>query len=111
MEIRLPIYKGKEVVKTYTAETYDIMFGTVEDLFDVLDVEKLASNNDRDFLSAILIALPKIFGIVKPLLKEMFEGLTDDDIKHCRLKDVARVLMIVISYSIGQISGGTDSKN
>ena len=31
MDLKLNIYDKKEITKTYTAETYDLMFGTVED--------------------------------------------------------------------------------
>ena len=50
MEIKLPIYEKREVVKTYTAETYDITFGTMEDLVNVLDMDKLTSGKDEDLV-------------------------------------------------------------
>ena len=31
----------KEVVKTYEAETYDLMYGTVEDFLQLLDVQNV----------------------------------------------------------------------
>ena len=31
MQLNLNIYRGREVEKVYTADEYDIMFGTVED--------------------------------------------------------------------------------
>ena len=37
MELKLKIYEGKNVVKTYTAETIDFSFGVVEDILDILD--------------------------------------------------------------------------
>ena len=39
MELKLNIYNKKEIVKTYTAETYDLMFGTVEDLIDLINLD------------------------------------------------------------------------
>ena len=38
MDLKLNIYEKRKVIKTYTAETYDLMFGTVEDLLDVMDI-------------------------------------------------------------------------
>lgn len=111
MEIRLPIYEGKTVVKTYTAETYDIMFGTVEDLINALDFDKMSSGKDEDLIAAIAVAIPKIFRFIKPLLKDIFEGLTDEELKHCKVKDIAIALLNVIKFTIRQISEGDNAKN
>lgn len=111
MEIKLPVYEKREVVKTYTAETYDIMFGTVEDLIGVLDLDKILSGNNKDLVEAVASAIPKVFNLIKPLLKDIFEGLTDDELKNCKVKDVAKALIAVVKYSLGQISEGSSSKN
>lgn len=111
MEIKLPIYNKKEVVKTYTAETYDIMFGTVEDLIGVLDLDKFTSGDDKDFLKGIALAVPGAFGLIKPLLKDVFDGLTDEEIKHCKLADVIKVIVSIIKFSISQITADATAKN
>ena len=36
MNLKLNVYDGKTVVKTYTAETLDCEFGIVEDILDAL---------------------------------------------------------------------------
>lgn len=111
MEIKLEIYDRRKVVKTYTAESYDIMFGTVEDLISVLDLDKIMSGDDKELVQAVAHAIPKVFNMVKPLLKDIFEGLTDEEIKHARLSDIAKCLLIIVKFSIAQITGETDSKN
>ena len=68
MELKLNIYKGKTIEKTYKAETFDIMFGTVEDLLNIIDLEKL--NSDTEIAKLII----KVFPLLKPLLKDVFEG-------------------------------------
>ena len=46
--MKLNIYKDQTTIeKTYEAETYDIMFGTVEDLFRVLEDVKDISNETQ----------------------------------------------------------------
>ena len=40
MDLKLNIYEKRKIVKTYTAETYDLMFGTVEDLLNIIDIDK-----------------------------------------------------------------------
>lgn len=111
MEIKLEIYDRRKVVKTYMAESYDIMFGTVEDLISVLDLDKIMSGDDKELVQAVAHAIPKVFNMVKPLLKDIFEGLTDEEIKHARLSDIAKCLLIIVKFSIAQITGETDSKN
>ena len=32
MNLKLNIYKKREIIKTYESDTYDLLFGTVEDL-------------------------------------------------------------------------------
>lgn len=111
MEIKLPIYEKRQVVKTYTAETYDIMFGTVEDLINVIDVDKFTDGTDKEFALAVAKALPGVFGMIKPLLKDVFEGLTDDEIKKCRLSDVVTVIVKIIKTSMAQVIVDATGKN
>ena len=53
MDLKLNIYDKKEITKTYTAETYDLMFGTVEDLLDVIDIDNIQASNKAELLKAI----------------------------------------------------------
>lgn len=111
MEIKLPVYEKKQIVKTYTAEAYNVMFGTVEDLVGVIDFEKFTTGKDADLIKGVAMAIPKAFGFIKPLLKDIFDGLTDDEIKHCRVTDIAKVIIAVVKFTTGQIVEGSDSKN
>lgn len=111
MEIKLPIYEKRQIVKTYTAETYDIMFGTVEDLINVIDIDKFMSGSDKDFGVGVAAAIPGVIGLIKPLLKDIFEGLTDDEIKHCHLADIVNVVIKVIKSSVAQIAVDAAGKN
>lgn len=111
MEIKLPIYEGKQVAKIYTAETYDIMFGTVEDLIDAVDMEKFMSGNNNDLVEGVAKAIPKIFGMIKPLFKDIFEGLTDEEIKHTKVKDVAKVIVAIVKFSVSQVVTESNEKN
>ena len=111
MEIKLPIYEGKQVAKIYTAETYDIMFGTVEDLIDAVDMEKFMSGNNNDLVEGVAKAITKIFGMIKPILKDIFEGLTDEEIKHTKVKDVAKVIVAIVKFSVSQVVTESNEKN
>lgn len=108
MQLTLNIYnpQTKEVAKTYTTETVDIMFGTVEDLIDIIDMEKL--DDTKELAKVILVAMKK----VKPLLKEVFDGLTDEDLKNTKIKELVPLFMNIVRYAMSEINGlGDGSKN
>lgn len=111
MDLKLNIYEKKKVAKTYTAETYDLMFGTVEDLLDVIDIDNIQAGDKTELLKAIAKVLAHSMDIVKPLLKDIFEGLTDEELRNTKLKDIIDVLAKVIAYSISQLTEGNNGKN
>lgn len=111
MDLKLNIYEKKKIVKTYTAETYDLMFGTVEDLLDVIDIDNIQAGDKTELLKAIAKVLAHSMDIVKPLLKDIFEGLTDEELRNTTLKNIIDVLAEVIAYSINQLTKGNNGKN
>lgn len=111
MKLKLNVYENKKIVKTCVAESYDLMFGTVEDLVYAIDFDSIKEGNDAELIKAIAKAVPKTFKMIKPLLKDIFEDLTDDDLKHVRVLDIAKVLVNVVKFSFGQISEGVSGKN
>jgi hypothetical protein len=98
MELKLNVYKGREVEKTYTATEYDLMFGTIEDLLDIIDLEKI---NDKEELAKIVLGVVKQ---VKPLLKDVFVGLTDAELKRTKVKELAPIVMDLCKYAMSEIS-------
>ena len=49
--------------------------------------------------------------IVKPLLKDVFEGLTDEELRNTSIKEIVDVLSNIVTYSINQITKGNNGKN
>ncbi len=111
MELKLNIYKKKEVIKTYKTETYDLMFGTVEDLIDLIDLDKLDKGTDAEIIKLVGNMLMKGINIFKPLLKDIFEGLTDDELKNAKVSEIATALVEVVKFSVLQIKQGSNGKN
>lgn len=111
MDLKLNIYEKRQVVHTYTAETYDLMFGTVEDLLDVIDIDNIQADNKTELLKAIAKVLANSMNIVKPLLKDIFEGLTDEELRKTKLSEIVDVLSNIVTYSINQITKGNNGKN
>ena len=110
MQLLLNIYdpESKVITKQYKAETVDIMFGTIEDLIEIIDVDKLSENNDTELTKIILLSIKK----VKPLLKEVFTGLTDEELKNTKIKELIPLFIDIVKYMFAEISGlGNGSKN
>lgn len=111
MELTLNVYNKRQVEKTYTSETYDLMFGTVEDIIEIIDLDKLKSGSDAEIIKLVGNAVVNGLDVIKPLLKDIFEGITDDELKRTKVKDIAFVLVEVMKFAIAQISKGANSKN
>lgn len=109
--MKLNIYENKKVVKTYTADTYDLPFGVVEDIADVLDLDSLKTGSDAEILKLVGKGALRSMGTVKNLLKDMFEGLTDDEIKKTTVKEIAICLMDVATFTLTQLNIGGKGKN
>ena len=106
-EISLNIYKKdskKEIEKTYTADGYELMFGTVEDILEVIDIDKI---NDDLAVAAMVV---KSFNQLKPFLKDVFPEVTDDELKRTKVADLILTFKQIIS-SIGESIGLLKSGN
>ena len=111
MDLKLNIYEKKKIVKTYTAETYDLMFGTVEDLIDLIDLDQLKNGTDAEIIKLVGKVIINGMGIIKPLLKDIFEGLTDEELKKTKVSEISTDLVEIVKFSISQITKGTNGKN
>lgn len=104
--IKLNIYaegNKNEIEKTYTTETYDLMLGTVEDIMAIIDLEKL---NDNTELIKMVIGC---YGQLKPFLKDVFVGLTDDELKRVKVKELIPMFIELfngIAETIGILNTG-----
>lgn len=112
MQLNLNIYRGRNIEKVYTANEFDIMFGTVEDLIDLIDADRLSGNvSDTDFIAAVVVLLKGGFDQVKSLLKELFPEVTDDELKRTKMKDIVHILVSVLKYGFAEMTGASSAKN
>lgn len=109
MELKLNIYSGKKIEKTYTTDTYDLMYGTIEDLTNAIDIEKFNSIDkiENTELGGIVL---KLLPQVKPLLKTIFDGITDEEIKRTKVKELIPVFVEAFKYAFSEIKGLGDGK-
>lgn len=111
-ELVLKIYKKGQVEKEYKAETFDIMFGTVEDIISLIDLDKFDGKiSDTELVKECTKIVVKGFGEIKELLKDVFEGVTEEELKRTKIKEVATVVLSIIKYTFAEIMGVSTGKN
>ena len=96
-DLRLNIYNGKTIEKTYVAEEIDVMFGTVEDLLDVIDFDNLS--DEKEVVKVVI----KTLNNLKPFLKQIFDGLTDDEIKRTKVKELVPLFVDIVTYTMEEL--------
>ena len=74
------------------------MWGTMEDLINTVDLDKI--NDEIEVGKMVLKILPQ----VKPLLKQVFDGLTDDELKRTKIKELVPVFVNIFKYSFSEIN-------
>lgn len=114
MKLTLNIYEKNKIVKTYEAEDFTLMTGICEDILNIVDVDKLTSGKlDKTALGIEVVKIvAKSFSKFKPFLQDVFVGLTDEEYRHTSVKEVAKVVIGIIQYTVEELSNvGDDSKN
>lgn len=92
--MKLNIYKNqKEIEKTYEVDAYDIMYGTVEDVFEILDgMENMKT--DGEILKLIQQNRKKL----NKLLQDIFEDLTDEELRQIKIKELVPLFLDLFKY-------------
>ena len=80
--------KGK-IEKTYKADGYDLLMGTVEDFMDIIDVDKL---DDKAEVAKMVL---KCMDQIKPLIKDVFPELTDEEFKRVKVNDLVNTIGLI----------------
>lgn len=109
--MQLNIYEKKKVIKTYTADTYDLMFGTVEDISDAVNLDEMKTGSDVEVFQAVVKLITGSKETVKDLLKDVFDGLTDEELRNTKVKEQAQALVEIVNYTLSQLRKGTGTKN
>lgn len=104
MELKLNIKNGNEVIKTYTADTINFSFGIIEDVLDAIDPDNIKSG---DNFAKIGMGI-KIAKQVKPFLKDMFPGLTDEELRGVGYQDIFEIFKGVYKYAMEELGNAVE---
>ena len=108
--MKLNIYNKKQIVKTYTADTYDLMFGTLEDVAEAVHLDDMKTGTDIELLTMTMNFVLHSMDTVKDLVKDIFEGITDEELRNTKVSELADVLLDVVKYTLAQM-GKLKTKN
>lgn len=102
--MKLNIYDKKKIVKTYEADTYDLMFGTVEDVADAVKIDEMTTGSDAEIIQLVGKLVLSSKETVKDLMKDIFDGITDEELRRTKVSEQVAVLVDVVTYTIKQLS-------
>lgn len=104
MELKLDIYDGKNIEKTYKSNDFALMTGTCEDILKLVDIDKMTGDlTDENAMMEVLKIVMKAFNEFNPMMKQIFDGLTDDEYRRTHVIDVAKVVMSVVKYTFSEL--------
>lgn len=109
--MKLNIYEKKKIVKTYETDVYDLMFGTVEDIAAAVKLDELKTGSDVEIIKLVGNLVITGMDTIKNLLKDVFEGITDEELKKVKVSEIAVVLIEIVKFTLAQLNLGINSKN
>ena len=106
MELKLNIYSNerdnqgnRKIVRTVESSTADMLYGPVEEILNILDLQNMKNMSKEQALIVIAAMLKQI----KPILKDVFYDLTDEELKYTKTKEVVQVVFTILKFSIDEI--------
>lgn len=108
--MELTIYKNGEAVKTFKSDSFELTFGAMEDIANAMDLDSIAKGTNEEIIANGMNLMKHAGHTVRGLLHEIFNDITDEDIRHARVKDIIRVLVEAVNHTIAEIEESA-SKN
>ena len=109
--MKLNIYEKKKIVKTYEVEAYDVKFGTLEDITKAIDLDSLKTGSNVEIIKMAGKLILTNIETFKVLFKDIFDGITDEELKKASLKEMATVIVDIVKYTISELNFGNNEKN
>lgn len=109
--MKLNIYEKQKVVKTYETDAYSLPWGVVRDVTSAIDLDTIRTGSQEEIYSAIGLLLVNNADTIDDLVKDIFDGLTDEELRNASTSEVIECLLDVVIYTINSIMRGNGSKN
>ena len=93
--MKINIWKNqKEIEKTYEVEAYDLMYGTLMDLFEIIDGTDL--KDDSQLIKIVTENREQL----NRLILDIFPEMTQDELKKTKVKELIPLLIETFQYVI-----------
>ena len=102
--------KGDEITTKFRVGISDLKKG-ISDANQQIKLDELKSGSNEEIIRMAGALITRSMDTVKGLLKDMFPGITDEEIKNTRVSDIAACLVDVVKFTISQLARGIGSKN
>lgn len=92
--MKLNIYRTqKEIEKTYEVDSYDLMYGTVEDILGIFDELEDYSDNMEVFK-----VIQRNRTKLNDLLMDVFPDMKEEELRRIKLKELVPLFMDLFAY-------------
>ena len=98
MDLKLNIYDktGKSIVRTAESDTFDLMFGTVMSLMELLKIEDM--DDQLELLKIVAGAYDEITGV----LSAVFPDITPNEWKCIKVKELMPVILDIAKSAVSE---------
>lgn len=114
MTLNLTVYKedGHTVDKVYTTDEFHLLTGMCEDVLEEVDIDKMLNNgvNEQELGKMVLSLVLKNRKRFKPIMQQVFYGLTDEEYERTEISEVGRNVMQILVYTITSLFGVMTTK-
>ena len=69
-----------------------------------MKLDELKSGSDVEIIKMVGNTVVNSMDTVKGLMMDIFEGLNEEELRHTSVKEIARVLVDVVMYTIAQLN-------
>lgn len=104
--MKLNIYEKGQIIKTYTAEADDISYGVAQDVQQIIDYNRLQEAPEVEGLNMLIDVLKTKTKEVYTILKETFDGLTDNEIRKIKPREITAALIDILNYTYSELAEG-----
>lgn len=97
MEIKIKV-KSNGIEKIYKRDGYDLTMGTIDDLVEIIDLDKI--DNETEVLKMIIAGYKQI----KPLILDMFPEMTEEEYRSVTTTGLVQTI-IATAKAVGESFG------
>lgn len=104
--MKIDIRKRGEIIKTYTADIEDVNYGVIEDVSRIVDLEMLDNITDQEATKLINDIVKTKASEVKSILKEIFDGVTEQELRQVKPRQISAALYEIVVYTANDLVAG-----